>query len=62
MYDSLCQLKYVSVSRLIKLLENLEPDMQLVSNTVGNIAIYSNDHKDYLGFIDFNSEQIDLND
>lgn len=53
--------KYIRTDKLIELLQTLPPNYEIEVNAVGNLSIYDGPGK-WKGYIDLNSETIDLPD
>lgn len=59
MFDISTEQKTLSVMRLKELLQELQDDDILVTNAVGNLAVLRTGI--FVGFIDFNSEEVEIN-
>lgn len=49
--------KYMTVSKLIDLLSDIDGNLKIYPNRVGNLSIVNKDD-DFLKYIDFNDEEI----
>lgn len=50
----------MTVEKLQEILKTVPPNSILVPNAVGNLAVWSNDTKEYVGYIDFDGETYEV--